>query len=77
LVAAIVGLTLKSWTVFGVLLALHAVATTIVVTIAFRTTTSLEKPAPTTVAMLEDEGVDDPEGALNRLVEQASSRAER
>jgi hypothetical protein len=72
LVAAIIALALQSWIVFAVLLALHAIGTTIVVTTALRTTANVEKPAPTTVAMLEDEGVSDPEGALNRLVDQAA-----
>jgi hypothetical protein len=75
-VAATAAFALESWVVFGVLIALHAIGTTIVVRVAFRATTNVEKPAPTTVALLEDEGVDDPEGALNQLVEQASSRDE-
>jgi hypothetical protein len=37
----------------------------------------VEKPAPTTVAMLEEEGVNDPEGALNRLVDQAAEADEQ
>ena len=72
IVAAAVGLALQSWVVFGVLIALHAIGTTIVVTTALRTTANVEKPAPTTVAMLENEGVADPESALNRLVDQAA-----
>lgn len=75
IVAAIIALALQSWIVFAVLLALHAIGTTIVVTTALRTTTNVEKPSPTTVAMLENEGVADPEGALNRLVDQTTSRA--
>jgi len=75
-VAAAAALALKSWVVFGVAIVLHAIGTATVVTVAFRATTDVEKPGPATVAMLEDEGVDDPEGALNQLVEQASSRDE-
>lgn len=71
-VAAIIALALQSWIVFAALLALHAIGTTIVVATALRTTTNVEKPSPTTVAMLESEGVSDPEGALNRLVDQAA-----
>lgn len=74
MVAAIAALALESWIVLVALLALHAVLSTIVITTALRTTTEVEKPAPTTVALLEDEGVDDPEGALNRLVDQVSER---
>ena len=73
-VAAAAALALESWIVFVIAIVLHAIGTAIVVTVAFRSTTDVEKPGPTTVAMLEDEGVDDPEGALNQLVEQASSR---
>jgi flagellar basal body-associated protein FliL len=75
-VAAAAALALESWVVFGVAIVLHAIGTAIVVTVAFRATTDVEKPGPTKVAMLEHEGVDDPEGALNQLVEQASSRDE-
>ena len=75
-VAAAAALALESWVVFGVAIVLHAIGTAIVVTVAFRATTDVEKPGPATVAMLENEGVDDPEGALNQLVEQASSRDE-
>ena len=70
--AAIIALALQSWVVFAVILVIHAIGTTIVVTTTLRTTRNVEKPAPTTVAMLEDEGVSDPEGALNRLVDQAA-----
>src|SRR5918994_3761042 len=76
LVAAVVALVLESWIVLIVLLMLHAIATAIVVTTTLRTTGNMEKPAPTTVAMLEDEGVDDPEGALNRLVDQVAEADE-
>lgn len=71
-VAAIIGLALQSWIVFAVLIALHAIGTTIVVTTTLRTTANVEKPAPTTVAQLENDGVRDPEGTLNRLVDQAA-----
>ncbi len=74
LVAAIVALALESWIVLVVLLALHAIGTMIVVRTAFKATADVEKPAPTTQAMLEDEGVADPEGALNDLVAQTADR---
>jgi Flp pilus assembly protein TadB len=75
-VAGVVALVLQSWVVLVALLALHAVATAIVVATTLKTTENVEKPAPTTVAMLEEEGVDDPEGALNRLVDQAAEADE-
>lgn len=71
-VAAIIALALQSWIVFAALLVLHAIGTTIVVTTTLRTAANVEKPSPTTVAALENEGVSDPEGALNRLVDQAA-----
>jgi hypothetical protein len=77
LVAGVVALLLDSWVVLIVLLALHAVLTTIVVTTVLKATENVEKPAPTTVALLEDEGVDDPEGALNRLVDQVAEADEQ
>jgi hypothetical protein len=81
-VAAAIGLALQSWWLLVPLLALHAVVTAIVVRTVFTASTEVEKPAPTIQAMLEDEGVPDPEGALNDLVAQVSgdddgSRAER
>jgi hypothetical protein len=77
IVAAAVALALESWVVLVVLLALHAIGTTIVVRTAFKATTDVEKPAPTTQALLEDEGVSDPEGALNDLVAQTDADAAR
>ncbi len=73
-VAAIVALALQSWIVLVVVLVLHAIGTTIVVRTAFKATANVEKPAPTTQAMLEDEGIADPEGALNDLVAQTADR---
>lgn len=74
IVAGAAALALESWVVLVVLLALHAIGTTIVVRTAFKATTNVEKPAPTTQAMLEDEGVTDPEGALDDLVAQTADR---
>jgi hypothetical protein len=67
---------LQSWWILIPLLTLHAIGTFVVVRTTFRASTSVEKPAPTTQAMLEDEGVADPEGALNDLVDQATGRDE-
>lgn len=75
-VALIIALVLESWWLLIPLLAVHAVGTAIVVRTSFKTTTNVEKPAPTTQALLEDEGVDDPEAALNNLVDQTAERDE-
>jgi hypothetical protein len=73
-VAGIAALALDNWVIFGVLMLLHATATAVVVTVAMRATSQGEKPAATTVAQLEHEGVADPEGALNELVDQTKRR---
>ena len=51
-------------------LAAHALVATAVIGSALALATDGEKPAPTTEAALEDEGVRDPSGALDDLVEQ-------
>jgi hypothetical protein len=75
-VAVAIALALQSWWVLVPLLALHATVTAIVVRTVFKASSNVEKPAPTTQAMLEEEGVADPEGALNDLVEQTADRAQ-
>lgn len=75
-VAVAIALALQSWWLLIPLLTLHAIGTFFVVRTTFRASTDVEKPAPTTQAMLEEEGVADPEGALNDLVDQATGRDE-
>ena len=83
LVAGVVAsLATESWVWFGVALGAHALFAGLVIATALTLTTEVEKPGPTTVTALEAEGVADPEGALNDLVEQVadqdeSSRVER
>ena len=72
--AVAIALVLQSWWVLIPLLALHATVTVIVVRTQLRATTDVEKPAPTTQAFLEEEGVSDPEGALNDLVAQTAEQ---
>src|SRR5215211_685045 len=72
----IVSLATGSWVWFGVVIAAHAFFATIVIGTAVALSTQVEKPAPTTVTALETEGVADPEGALNDLVEQVSGQEE-
>ena len=64
------------WVWFGIALAVHALLSCVVILTAFALTTQVEKPAPTTVTALEAEGVADPEGALNDLVEQVETGQE-
>jgi hypothetical protein len=73
-VVVVIALALQSWWVLVPLLALHATVTFFVVRTQLRATTDVEKPAPTTQALLEEEGVSDPEGALNDLVEQTAEQ---
>jgi hypothetical protein len=73
-VAVAIALALQSWWLLIPLLALHAVVTTIVVRTVLSATKDVEKPAATTQAMLEAEGISDPEGALNDLVAQTAEQ---
>jgi hypothetical protein len=73
LVAGVIAsLATESWIWFGVAIFAHALLSLVVIGSAFAQTTQVEKPAPTTVTALEAEGVADPEGALNDLVEQVA-----
>jgi uncharacterized membrane protein YcjF (UPF0283 family) len=69
-VAVIAAFALESWVVLPVALAVHALIATVVIVSALALTTGKEKPAATTEAALEAEGVSDPSGALDDLVEQ-------
>jgi hypothetical protein len=73
-VGVVASLATESWIWFGVALAAHALISMVVITAAFSLVSQVEKPAPTTVTALEAEGVTDPEGALNDLVEQVSAQ---
>ena len=73
-VAVVIALALQSWWLLIPLLALHALVTTIVVRTVLRASQDVEKPAPTTQAMLEEDGISDPEGALNDLVAQTAEQ---
>jgi uncharacterized membrane protein YcjF (UPF0283 family) len=75
-VAVIAAFAFESWVVLPVALAVHALIAAAVIVSALALTTEKEKPAATTEAALEAEGVSDPSGALNDLVEQVEgSRA--
>jgi hypothetical protein len=77
LVAGVVAsLATENWVWFGVALAVHALFAGVVIATALTLTTQVEKPGPTAVTALEAEGVADPEGALNDLVEQVADQEE-
>jgi hypothetical protein len=69
-VGVVASLALESWIFFGVAIAAHALVATVVIGSALALTSDGEKPGPTAEAALEDDGVRDPSGALNDLVEQ-------
>ena len=72
-VAVIAAFAFESWIVLPLALAVHALLAAVVVGSALVLATDVEKPAATTEAALEAEGVSDPGGALNDLVEQVAA----
>jgi hypothetical protein len=70
----IASLALESWVFFALAILAHALFSIAVIASALALTTDVEKPSPTAEAALEEEGVSDPSGALNDLVEQVSDR---
>jgi hypothetical protein len=72
-IGVIASLALESWLFFAAAIAVHAAFTVVVVASALSTAREGEKPAATTEAQLEDEGVSDPSGALTDLVEQVEA----
>jgi hypothetical protein len=67
-VGAVVSLAIGTWWVLVAALVVHAVGTLLVVGFVLQLSTQVEKPAPETVAALEERGVRDPERALNEQV---------
>jgi hypothetical protein len=66
---AILSLALDSWVFLVLAVLVHALGTIAVTALAVWLATSGEKPDPRTVARLEEEGVTDPEQALNDAVQ--------
>jgi hypothetical protein len=73
-VGVILSLALGSWIFVVLAVLVHALATTAVVAMTLRMTDEADKPDPRTVARLEDEGVSDPERALNERERAAGQR---
>lgn len=73
MVGAMLSLALDSWLLLPVLTLVHAVVTFLVVTVALRLTTQVDKPDPSTVARLEAEGMDDPEKQLNESIRKVAT----
>lgn len=76
-VGVIGALVVKSWWVMLAAILVHSLLTAIVVGASMKLFSQVEKPDPNTVTKLEDEGVDDPEGAVNELVGQVQESRER
>jgi hypothetical protein len=71
-VGAVVSLATGSWWFLLLALAVHAVATIAIVGLILGMTTETEHLSPTAAALLEDEGVSDPDGVFSDLVEEFS-----
>jgi hypothetical protein len=69
-VGVIGALVVKSWWVMLAAILVHSLLTAIVVGASMKLFSQVEKPDPNTVTKLEDEGVEDPEAAVNELVGQ-------
>jgi len=69
-VGAIVALATDKWWIIVIPLAMHAVATIALGAGILQTTTQVERPDPGTVARMEEEGVPDPEGTFNEMVDE-------
>jgi hypothetical protein len=78
-VGVIASLALDNWLFFALAIVAHALFATVVVGTGLAVVAEdSEKPAPTTEAQLEAEGVSDPAGVLGDLVEQVeASEADR
>jgi hypothetical protein len=76
-VGVIASVALDSWLFFALAIAAHALFATVVVGTGLAVVADSEKPAPTTEAQLEEEGVRDPAGALSDLVEQVEASEDR
>lgn len=74
MLGVIAALALDSWWILPVLMLVHGGLTIVVVGAALRMTTKAEKLDPVTEAKLEAEGVADPEGELDDLVEHAAGK---
>jgi hypothetical protein len=68
-VGAIVALAVGSWWILLVAVVVHAVATLLMTAGILQATADVERPDPTTLERMEAEGVADPEGTFNEMVE--------
>jgi hypothetical protein len=71
-IGAITSLATGSWWLLPVALGVHALGTMAVLATAIRITTISEHPSPSVAAMLEEEGIRNPDEHFSRLVEEFS-----
>src|SRR4051794_5037976 len=69
-VGAIVSLATGSWWFLLVAVAVHGIATVVMTAGVLQSTTQVERPDPVTVEKMEAEGIADPEGRFNDMVEE-------
>jgi hypothetical protein len=69
-VGAIVSLTVGSWWFLLLAVAVHAAATVLMAGGILQATSDVERPDPGTLERMEAEGVPDPEGTFNDIVEE-------
>jgi hypothetical protein len=69
-VGAIVSLAVGSWWILLAVVAVHAVATVLMTAGVLQATADVERPDQATLGRMEAEGVPDPEGTFNDMVEQ-------
>lgn len=73
---AVIALVSGVWWMIFVALALHAVGTIVVVATTLSLTSQVESPDPRTAAALEEQGVTNPDAALNEAVRVAADTTE-
>jgi 4-hydroxybenzoate polyprenyltransferase len=67
-IGAIVSLSTGSWWFLPLAVGVHALGTVTVPAVVLRMTSTAERPSPTAVAMLEEEGIRNPEEHFSKLV---------
>ena len=75
-VGAIASLTTGNWWFLPLAVGVHAVGTVLVTGMTFSLLSDRERPSPTAVAMLEEEGIHDPERYFSALVAELSPDGE-
>lgn len=75
-VGVIASLALGSWWLMAIAMVVHGLLTAVVVSSSMTLISQVEKPDPSVVTRLEQQGVEDPEAVINNLIEQVAGEAE-